>query len=86
LERGRLDAFVYDRPILGWLIRTGNPRSVELADVTFGPQDYAIALPNRSELRKRVDIALLGAVQSDWWRENLVHHLGRAMNARGDEP
>ena len=86
LQRDRLDAFVYDRPILLWLTQRGEAGPIKLADVTFGPQDYAIALRNDSELRKRIDVALLEAVQSDWWKENLNRYLGSASNAAIDEP
>ena len=85
LRRQQLDALVYDRPILAWLIQQGHASSIDLADVTFGPQDYAIALKNGSDLRKRVDIALLEAVQSDWWKETLVRYLGRVSSSGGEE-
>ncbi len=86
LRRERLDAFVYDRPILAWLIRRGEARSIELADLTFGPQDYVVVVQNGSELRKRIDIALLEALQSDWWKDNVTRYLGQNANVATGEP
>jgi polar amino acid transport system substrate-binding protein len=76
LREGKIDALVYDRPILAWMIRQGSVSGVELTEVTFQPQSYAIALQNDSTLRKRIDVALLESEQSDWWRDMLFRYLG----------
>ncbi len=51
--------------------------AAELTDVTFEPQDYAIALRNDRTLRKRLNVALLEAEQSDWWQDILFHYHGQ---------
>jgi len=79
LQNGAIDALAYDRPILGWMIRQDG-LSAELTDVTFEPQDYAIALRNDRSLRKRLNIALLEAAQSDWWKDILFKYLGQTAN------
>ncbi len=79
LRKGRIDAFAYDQPILAWMIREGG-LSAELSGVRFEPQDYAIALRSGSPLRKAINIALLEAEQSDWWREVLFRYLGQTTN------
>jgi polar amino acid transport system substrate-binding protein len=79
LQNGSIDAFAYDRPILAWMIRQGG-LSAELTDVTFEPQRYAIALRNDRALRKELNVALLKAEQSDWWRDILFRYLGQRMN------
>jgi polar amino acid transport system substrate-binding protein len=79
LQKGSIDALAYDRPILGWMIRQGN-LSAELTDVTFEPQSYAIALRNDTPLRKQLNVALLQAEQSDWWKDVLFRYLGQAPN------
>jgi ABC-type amino acid transport substrate-binding protein len=76
LKKGRIDALVYDRPLLLWLVKDRFPGSLRVLDVTFDPQTYAIALPLRSKLRKPINLALLDAVRSDWWRETLFAYLG----------
>lgn len=79
LRKGRIDALAYDQPILAWMIREGG-LSAELSGVRFEPQDYAIALRGGSPLRKQINIALLEAEQSDWWRDVLFRYLGQTTN------
>ena len=76
LQKGRVDALVYDRPLLLWLVNERFSGSLRVLDATFDPQVYAIALPQGSELRVPIDLALLEAIRSDWWRETLVAYLG----------
>ena len=76
LQKGRIDALVYDRPLLLWLVNERFSGSLRVLDGTFEPQAYAIALPQGSELRKRIDLALLDAIRSDWWRKTLFGYLG----------
>ena len=47
LRAHRLDAFVYDKPLLAWAIQQGYSSSLELVDATFDPQEYAFALPQK---------------------------------------
>jgi polar amino acid transport system substrate-binding protein len=77
LQKGRIDAVVYDRPLLLWLVNARFSGSLQVLDATFDPQVYAIALPQGSELRIPIDLALLDAIRSDWWRETLFAYLGR---------
>ena len=77
LKKGRIDALVYDRPLLLWLVNGHFSGSLQVLDATFDPQAYAIALPQGSELRMSIDLALLDAISSDWWQETLFAYLGR---------
>ena len=76
LAAGRIDAFVYDRPLLTWLVRQRFADTVMMLDVTFDPQTYAIALPDGSALRIPLDVALLEELRGDWWRQLLFQYLG----------
>ncbi len=76
IHDGKLDAFVYDRPLLAWIINQEFRRSIELLDVVFDQQHYAFALPSGSPLRKPVSVALLREVRSPWWGETLYRYLG----------
>jgi polar amino acid transport system substrate-binding protein len=78
LQKGRIDALVYDRSLLLWLVNERFSGSLRVLDATFDPQVYAIALPKGSELRMAINLALLDAVESDWWRETLFEYLGRS--------
>ena len=76
LRRGEIDAFVYDRPLLAWIVNQDFRSTVQLLDVSFDPQHYAFALPPDSTLRKPLNIAILKAVQSSWWDDVLYRYLG----------
>lgn len=76
LKEGRIDALVYDRPLLLWLVREHYSDSLRVLNATFDPQYYAIALPQGSKLRLPIDLAVLDAVRSDWWHETVSAYLG----------
>jgi polar amino acid transport system substrate-binding protein len=76
LRAHTIDAFVYDKPLLAWLIRQSLSSSIELLDKTFDVQDYAFALPGGSPLRKSVNVALLDARRSEWWDQTTFQYLG----------
>lgn len=71
-----LDAFVYDRPLLGWTAKREFPSSVELLDTTFEPQNYAFALRANSPLREPLNITILETLESHWWEQTLFRYLG----------
>jgi polar amino acid transport system substrate-binding protein len=76
LMAGQIDAVVYDRPLLAWTVHQGFS-GAELPTVSFDPQTYAVALPFNSDLRGPLDVALLEAVRSEWWRQTLFRYLGQ---------
>jgi len=76
LRRGKIDALVYDRPLLAWLIRQQGLSSIDLTDLMLEPQRYAIALRPNSRLRKPLNVAMLEVVESDWWRDTLFRYVG----------
>jgi len=78
LRRGKIDAFVYDRPLLAWLIRQQGLSSIDVTDLMLEPQRYAIALRPNSRLRKPLNVAMLEVVETDWWRDTLFRYVGNA--------
>jgi len=76
LQKGRIDAVVYDRPLLLWQVHKRFSGSIRVVERTFDPQAYAIALPQGSALRMSINLALLDAIRSDWWQETLHQYLG----------
>jgi ABC-type amino acid transport substrate-binding protein len=72
---GKAEAGVYDLPILQYDLQ-GHP-DLQLLPGTFERSDYAIALPLQSPLRKRINIALLEAIQSDAWKARVNRYLGK---------
>ncbi|HVY57841.1 MAG TPA: transporter substrate-binding domain-containing protein [Xanthobacteraceae bacterium] len=77
LQAGRIDAFVYDKPLLTWLVLQDFSDTLRVLDTTFDTQNYAIALPKGSPLRQRLDAALLEEIESDSWQQTLFQYLGR---------
>jgi polar amino acid transport system substrate-binding protein len=71
-----MDAFVYDKPLLAWIIRLSFASSLELVDTSFDSQQYAFAVPENSTLRKPVSVAVLDAVHSEWWEQTTFRYLG----------
>lgn len=80
IRAGKIDAFVYDKPLLAWLVQQQFSSSITLLDMTFEPQNYAMAIPNGSPLRAALNIAILDATQSDWWRDTIFRYLGTRGN------
>ena len=76
LQAGRIDALVYDRPLLKWLVLREFPSSLRVLDATFAEQNYAIAFPKGSALREKVDSVVLDNIESEWWGETLLRYLG----------
>ncbi|WP_246672721.1 transporter substrate-binding domain-containing protein [Mesorhizobium sp. B2-3-11] len=76
LRAGKIDALVHDKPLLGWLVGQNYGASLRVLDATFDQQQYAIALPLGSRLRKLLDVALLQTMESDWWKQAVFQYLG----------
>ncbi len=72
----QLDAVVYDKPILAWLVRQDHPNELQVLDLSLDPQSYAFALPFGSPLRRELNIALVDTTRSSWWRELIRTYLG----------
>lgn len=76
LQNQTIDALVHDRPILTWIVREQFSSTIEIVNASFDAQNYAIALPTGSPLRKPLNAILLGTTQMDWWHRLLFQHLG----------
>jgi polar amino acid transport system substrate-binding protein len=76
LAADELDAVVYDKPRLAWLIRQEYPNELQILDLSLDPQSYAIALPFGSPLRQKLNIALVERTRAPWWRELVGRYLG----------
>lgn len=73
---GRLDAFVYDAPLMRYLARTELAGRLQVLPNTFLRQDYGIALPPASPLRETVNRALLRHIREPAWQDILYRYLG----------
>jgi ABC-type amino acid transport substrate-binding protein len=77
LKAGKLDAFVYDKPLLDWVVRRDFADELRVLPNIFDNQNYAIAVPPNSDMRTRIDLAMVDDLRTDWWKDVLVSYLGR---------
>ena len=80
VAKSEVRSFLYDRPLLNYLVEKSYTDSVELVPGTFGRQDYGIALPAGSELREPLNRALLNYLGSDAWAALQRRWLGPELN------
>ncbi len=59
LEAGKVEAVVYDAPIVAFYANNAGKGRAQLVGPIFRPESYGIALRNNSPWRKRVNLALL---------------------------
>ena len=83
LQAGTIDAFVYDKPLLTWLVLRDFSSTLRVLDVTFDSQNYAIALPKGSPLSQQLNVPLLEETESDWWQQTLFEYLGKTQPTHG---
>ena len=74
---GEVEAFVYDAPLLRYLINLNFKGKLEVLPRTFERQDYGIALPSHSPLREPINRVLLKKVREPAWQDTLSRYLGR---------
>lgn len=72
----RIDAFVYDRPLLRYVVHEAYDEDLQLVSGTFGRQDYALILPQGSDLREAVNEALLRRISTRQWSSYVSQTLG----------
>lgn len=77
LAAGRVDAVVYDAPLLKYRIRTKYAASLNVLPKTFERQDYAFALRQGSPLREPINRAILEYLSGNAWQQQLSRYLGR---------
>jgi polar amino acid transport system substrate-binding protein len=77
LQAGAIDAFVYDKPLLTWIVLHDFSTTLRMLDIVLDTQNYAIALPKNSPLRAILDAPLLEATESEWWQQTLFQYLGK---------
>jgi len=76
LSQGRIEAFVYDAPILQYLINQSFRNTLQVLPNVFAEQNYGIAFPAGSGFRERVNRELLSFTQDQRWRDIVRFYLG----------
>jgi ABC-type amino acid transport substrate-binding protein len=69
LETGKVDAVVYDAPVLQHYASKKGKGKVQVVGLIFKEKSYGIALPRKSDLRDRINIALLQLEESGEYEE-----------------
>ena len=77
LAEDKVDAVVYDAPILRYLAKRDFSGTITVLPHTFVRQDYAIAVPQGSPLREQLDRVLEREIRSPRWQELIYRYLGR---------
>lgn len=76
VDEERIDAFVHDAPIIGYMIQQDFRNQVRLLPNTFNDQYYGIVLPINSEYRNQINRILLDFINSDEWESMLKDYFG----------
>jgi ABC-type amino acid transport substrate-binding protein len=80
IKEDSIEALVYDAPILRYLIHQEFKRDLEVLPHTFYREDYGIALPKNSSLRKPINRVLLEKIHGHEWQNKLHQYLGRSFD------
>jgi polar amino acid transport system substrate-binding protein len=73
---GKIDAFIYDAPILRYLIKQKVKGRVDVVPRTFLRQGYGLAMPERSPLREPINRVLLQKIGEPAWQDIPHRYLG----------
>jgi polar amino acid transport system substrate-binding protein len=74
---GQIDAFVYDRPLLRYLLHEEYNDRLKLVPGSFGREDYAFGLPQNSPMREKLNESLLRRIDSQPWNALVTQTLGK---------
>lgn len=76
LENREIDAVLYDRPTLRYLVKEDYDGKLTVLLNLLDPEDYAIAFPAGSPRLEQVNRVLLKITRSDSWKNTLRRYLG----------
>jgi ABC-type amino acid transport substrate-binding protein len=76
VQKGEIDAFLYDAPILRYLVLQTSADEIKVIHQQIARQDYGIALSQGSPLREPINQAMLENLQEGWWADTLTQYLG----------
>lgn len=87
LQRGDVEALIYERAILGHMIKEYGWRELQILPHALAVRDYAIALPTESPLKEQVNRALLKVTQRPDWKDVVQRYVGATdQTAPTDKP
>lgn len=77
LNNGKIDAVLYDAPILRYQIKQQYEDGLRVLPGIFYQQYYGIALPQGSPYREQINQRLLIRINDRPWRDEVVRYLGK---------
>lgn len=78
LAAGRVDAVVYDAPLMRWDIQQHFRGKLKVLPLVLERQDYAFAVPTGSRLREPIDTSLLQRINAPDWPQRLKKAFGES--------
>ena len=85
LQRGDVEALIYERAILGHMVKHYGWKDIEILPHTLAVHDYAIALPTGSAITESVNRAVLKVLSGGDWREAVERYIGASEPAMSDK-
>jgi ABC-type amino acid transport substrate-binding protein len=76
LQRGDVDALIYEKAILGHMIKEYGWRELQVLPHTLAVREYAIAVPTDSPLKEPINRALLKVVYGPAWKDVVQRYVG----------
>ena len=76
LKGKKIQALVYDAPILRYYINQNYIGTLEVLPYRLLRQEYGIALQQDSPLREQIDVALLKEIREKRWQDKITQYLG----------
>lgn len=76
LERGRVDAVLYDLPLLRFERKRRGEDSFQILPQVLAEQAYGLAFPTGSPYREQFNRRILGLLETKAWTAVLTEHLG----------
>ena len=76
LKGRKIQALVYDAPILRYYIHQNYVGSLEVLPYRLQRQEYGIALQPNSPLREQINVVLLQKIREKAWQDRLSHYIG----------
>lgn len=77
ISENEIDAFVYDAPLLRYLVNTEYVGRLQVLPGTFVSQNYAFGLPPDSPIRESLNRVLLKIISEPGWQDTLYRYLGQ---------
>ncbi|MGI5308068.1 transporter substrate-binding domain-containing protein [Rheinheimera sp. WS51] len=74
LKDGKVDAVIYDEPLLRWTIMQEFSGKLQVLPITLARQDYVFILPDNSPIREQINASLLSRINSPNWPQRVSNY------------